>query len=64
MSTPLMGDDVLADDLSKAAVDVAEDVSVAVDAGEVEDVEDRDAPVGEAPTWSTSTRNVFPQTWT
>ena len=38
-----MGDDVLADDLSKAAEDVAEDV------------EDGDALVGEAPTWSTST---------
>ena len=45
----------MADDLSKAAVDVAEDAGVATDAGEVEDVEDRDALVGEAPTWPTST---------
>mgnify|MGYP006056083897 CR=1 FL=1 len=55
MTTPLMGKDVLADDSSKAIKDVAEDVGVAADADEVEDVEDRDALVGEAPTWPTST---------
>ena len=55
MTTPLIGEDVLADDSSKAAEDVAEDVGVAADVDEVEDVEDRGALVGEAPTWPAST---------
>ena len=43
------------DDSSKTAEDVAEDVAVDANAGEVEDVEDRGTLVEEAPIWPTST---------